>query len=220
MSFKYIDITTWKRKKQYMQFSSFADPCYCVGVRLDVTHIVRLCKEKGLSFFPTFTFVLMKTLNSFEGFRMRLDADKRVLVYDKIDPSYTVAMPDNGYEIGNVEYSENFTEFYRSVKESISDTINGKSKDIEFNEDGRTDLVYLSSLPWVDAQTYHHPLPLGDHASLSIPRIIWGKFTEENNGYFMFFSVTANHILIDGYEMSMMLNAFQERLNSVDAEVL
>lgn len=210
---KYIDIETWKRKKQYEQFSAFAAPCYTVGTCLDVTQLVRRSKELGISFFDAFVYVLTHVCNQFEGFRLRMDAEKRVLCYDRVHPSYTVLLPDTGYEVCRTEFDGDLFTFSKRVREDIEKVKNGGNGDTKLNGDGKTDLLYLSCVPWVDVQLYSDPLPLGDPPSLSIPRISWSKYVLRDGRYTVHISYTLNHALIDGYELSQAILRLQEALD-------
>ncbi len=62
-----------------------------------------------------------------------------------------------------------------------------------------------------------HPMPLGDDGSLSIPRIVWGKYVEEDGRLRMTMNITADHVLMDGYQMSMAFKAVQERFDDPES---
>lgn len=209
---KFIDIENWKRKKQYEQFSSFANPCYTVGVQLDVTQAVTYSKEKGKPFFDCFLYVLTRVCNRFEGFRLRMDEEKRVVCYDTVHPSYTVLLPDNGYEVCRTEFDRDFSTFSKQLREDIEKVKNGGNGDQKLNGDGKTDLLYFSCVPWVELELYSDPLPLGNHPSMSIPRISWSKYVLRDGRYTMHISYTLNHALIDGYELSRSILCLQEAL--------
>lgn len=213
---KYIDTENWNRKKQFEQFRSFGSPCYVIGYRLDVTNLVETVKARKLSFFASFIYALTRVCNEFEGFRLRFDGEGRVVLYDRVDPSYTVSLPDHGYDTCRSQLCEDFKAFHDQVQADIRFTQAGGNGDKKINEDGALDVLYYSCMPWVDAQVYANPLPLGDPASLSIPRINWGKYVPEDGGYQMFISFTAHHALMDGYEISQAILRLQDFLDHFD----
>lgn len=212
-----IDIKSWNRKKQYDQFSSFQNPCYTVGTRIDVTELVRFSKERKLSFFACFIYALTKVCNEFEGYHLRMDQDKNVIYHDIVDPSYTVALPDNGYDTCVSAYNEDLSAFCSGVKADIEAVRSGENSSDKLNSSGRVDVLYFSCAPWVDMELYSNPLPLGDLPSMSIPRINWTKYVEADGKYTMHISFTVNHALMDGYELSHSIIRLQDVLNSIES---
>ncbi len=212
----YIETENWKRKKQFEQFRDFGNPCYVIGLRLDVTNLVQTVKAHGLSFFSSFIYVLTQVCNEFEGFRLRFDEQGRVVCFDRVDPSYTVFMPDHGYDVCRSKLCREFKLFHDQVQEDIRRTRAGANGSRRINEGGALDVLYYSCMPWLDAQVYANPLPLGDRMSMSIPRINWGKYVPEGGRYKMFISFTANHALMDGYEISQAIQMLQDSLDHFD----
>ena len=76
------------------------------------------------------------------------------------------------------------------------------------------DLIYISSMPWVDFRSISNPLPYENKMSMSIPRFNWGKCVREGDRWAMTLSVTVNHAYIDGYEASMMFLKLQDLLDN------
>lgn len=210
----YIDVEHWNRKRQYEQFSTFFNPCYTIGKYLDVTHILEISKTQDLSFFTVFLYHLTQACNHSEGFRLRMDDQKRVICHEQVSPSFTVLLEDNSYDLCITEADDDFHTFYQACRTQIERTKQQLNAADQFNGDGRTDLLYCSCLPWVDAEIYDNPLPLGDPVSLSIPRISWSRYMKENDRYKMFISFTVNHALIDGYELSQLILQLQESLDA------
>lgn len=213
---KIIDIENWKRKKQYEQFSEFLNPCYTAAFTVDVTRVVRCAKENGGSFFAYFVYVLTDVCNRFEGFRLRMDENKNVICYDVVHPSYTVLLPDNGYDVCRTEFQGDLFDFSARVRRDIDMVRSGNNGQQKLNGDGKTDVLYYSCVPWVEVRALTDPLPLGNIPSMSIPRINWGKFTQQGDKFTMNISFTLNHALIDGYELSQTVLRLQEALDGFD----
>ena len=213
---KIVDLENWNRKSHYELFNSYLQPCFRVDIRLDVTKLVKN-REKYGGFFIPFTYLLMRALNNCEGTKIR-EVDKKLVVFDKVHPSFTVNLDDGNFAFCRCEYVDDFSVFKKSCREEIERAkklaISG-DKDY-FTTNDRADLVYLSCLPWIDFLSVENPLPLGDKLSMSIPRLNWGKFVETEKGFEVTLSTTVNHAYIDGRELSSMLNEIKSSLENID----
>ena len=63
-----------------------------------------------------------------------------------------------------------------------------------------------------------HPIP-DDKASQCVPRICWGKYTENNGRYELTLNITVSHMFVDGYPLANVFNNIQDLLDRVN-EVL
>ena len=58
-NYKIINPDTWHRTSTYLWFSSFANPCYGMDVKIDVTKVLAYSHEHKSSFFINFLFILV-----------------------------------------------------------------------------------------------------------------------------------------------------------------
>ena len=84
-----IDIKNWARRAQYENFIKYTNPIFSVTVRLDVTKLVKFCKENKKSFFVTLLYIMSEAMNEIPEWRMRIKDDE-VVIFDKVHPSYIV----------------------------------------------------------------------------------------------------------------------------------
>ena len=210
-----IDIETWKRKSHYLLFGGYTNPTYVMDVRLDMTCFMEhRSVEDG--FFIPFTWLLMMAANQFEGFRIRW-VDGRLVCFDAVHPSYTVLLEDQNFAFQATDYCPSYRTFAQTMHRDIADVRAGAVSGQEgsyFETNSRAELIYISSMPWVDFRSISNPLPYEDKMSMSIPRFNWGKCVREGDRWAMSLSVTVNHAYIDGYEVSMMLLKLQELLDN------
>lgn len=210
-----IDITTWKRKSLFENFSAYSNPSFSVATRLDVTETVLRSKRTGSSFFADFLFAATKALNSIEELRLRFDG-KNVVLYDRVDPSYVV-MSDGGVIVTTTtEFSEQYGTFYRSVRADIAKA-KSQTCPTRFNDTSRCDLFYVSCLPWIDAVSFSNPFDFNNAEQSSIPRLTWGKYVPECDGrYRMTFDIAAHHALLDGEPVARGMCLLQSYLLTPD----
>lgn len=211
-----IDMEHSKRRKHFAWFSSILDPHCSIEARVDVTNIVLHAKKHQRSFYLEFLYLVMEAVHAVPEMRMRIKGKDAVL-FDTIHPSYTIMKNNGVFDTCRHEMSHVYGEFYARGAEAIALRKCHEDDGEEFNDD-RIDLVYISSLPWLDVTSMTHPLPLGDHENLSIPRISWGKYTEKDGRYTLTFHITAHHALADGKELCDCILILQKLLDAVDTE--
>lgn len=211
---KIIDTDKWKRKAPYECFSKYDNPIFALSTRLDVTKLVRHCKLTGDSFFANVLYVAVKCLNGIEDFRIRIK-DGKVVLFDKCDPNYIVINNDGVIVTCRTEYSADYKTFYKSVR-SDTEFAKQSTSGVKFSDRAANDVFYVSCLPWLDFVSVINPYDLKDVDSSSIPRLTWGKFTEENGRYKMTMDIAAHHALLDGYPLTQAFALIQNMLDNIE----
>lgn len=113
-----INITEWNRAELFQEFIGMRTSIYDMSVRMNVTKLVKYCKQNGQSFFINFLYLTLRELNNIPEFRMRIH-NGEPYIYDKVDCSFTVA---NNYDYF-VNRSAEFTDyqtFYQAVDKIIA----------------------------------------------------------------------------------------------------
>ena len=211
---KEININNWERYNTYTWFKGFSNSTYGVNVLLDVTKLVKHSKENNQSFFINALYIILKGLNSVDEMRMRLIDDKPY-IFDDINPAFTVMTKAGTFENVRFKNINNYKEFYDKAKTVIEETKNKeKIEKCDYNPTNLYDEYYITCTPWLNFVSLTHPIP-DDKSSQCVPRICWGKFTENNGKYEMMLNITVSHIFVDGYPLSNTFNKIQELLNDV-----
>lgn len=189
---KPFDYDRWPRRELFEFFSAMSQPFYSVSFRVEVTRLYDYVKPRGLSFYYALIYLCTKAMNRVEAFRIAIEGGKPVLLNERA-PSFTdmkkgaesfhiVTMPA---ELGALE------DFCRAAAEK------SRSQRGFVDPAAESDaLIYFSCLPWVDitALTNERDFDRDD----SVPRIAWGRYTEENGKKTLGMSLEVNHRLIDG----------------------
>lgn len=206
--YKVLDIKKWKRYKQYKWFSSFVNPCYGIDATIDVTDVVNYSKTTNTSFFINFLYVVSKAMNEVEEMRLRV-VNNKVLLYDVIHPTYTIAIDSGTFENGGHEMSFDYPTFYERASKEIESKKHKMTTVDTYNSDSY-DCLYITCLPWLDFKSFSHPIPSGNVESLSVPRICWSKFTLQDNLYVLTLNITVSHALVDGEPLCRCFNIIRE----------
>ena len=212
---KELDFNNSERYNTYSWFKSFSNSTYGVNVKLDVTKLVKLTKERKESFFINMLFIIMKGLNNTPEMRMRLINDKPY-IFDDINPAFTVMTKAGTFENVRFKNITDYKEFYKVAKEHVEEAKN-KEKIIknDYNPNNTFDEYYITCTPWLDFVSLTHPIP-DDKSSQTVPRICWGKFVENNNIFELTLNITVSHIFVDGYPLSQTFIKIQELLDNAE----
>lgn len=204
--FRYLDTETWKRRRQFEFFKDYHNPFFNICTNVDVTPLLDLTRRmENLSFFVTYHFFSIKAANEVEPFRYRLRGD-RVLVHDRIHAGTTLLLPDENFTFVYFDYTEDFKLFHAQAKASIQ---SAKAAGVQLYERAeRDDLIYHSVIPWATFTSISHARKGGRQES--VPKIAFGKYSEDGGRMMMPVSVEVHHALMDG----LHVGRYFERLES------
>ncbi|WP_422104330.1 CatA-like O-acetyltransferase [Winogradskyella sp.] len=204
---KVIDLDSWSRKRLYTHFKALKDPYFGVVIPFDVTKAYEFSKRNSISFFAKYLHDCMKAINAVDNFRYRIIDDK-VIDFEVIHASATIARADNTYGFSFIDYSDDLTVFiqnYNAEKERIQN-----SEDLYPPVNGQ-DCIHCSAIPWFEF--VGHKEPSSGH-SQSIPELAFSKVKNDNGMLVMNVSVHVNHALVDGYHAGLFAERFQFYLNT------
>lgn len=212
---KKIDVEHWKRKSVYEYFKTFSNPCYGFNVEMDITRLLNFTKKTKTSFFINILFLVYIGLESIEEMRTRIVNDE-VVVYEEINPAYTVMTELGAFENCGVKASHDYKTFYERVHLDVEAAKKkGHIKD-SYNDSKLMDEYYITCVPWLSFASMTHPLPDNDHSNASVPRVCWGKFYEQGEKTKIMLNITANHMLVDGKAMSNAFIAIQKNFDNAE----
>ena len=92
---KKIDMDTWARREHYEYYTKQLKVEYNITANVDVKNILDFCHSKGYKFYPAMIYLVTKTLNRIENFKMFKDKYGYLCAWDKIIPNYTVFHNDD-----------------------------------------------------------------------------------------------------------------------------
>ena len=203
-----VDPESWPRREIFAFFSGISNPFYAVTFRLDVTALRRYTKERGLSFYHSMIWLCTRALGRVEAFSYALREGQLVRLESR-RPSFTHQRPGSeNFQIVTLPCEGSLEDFCAAAREKA------EKQDffIDFAGEG-IDMIFLSCLPWLDltALTNERDLDPDD----AVPRIAWGKYTEENGRLMLGLSVEVNHRFIDG----LHIGQFARELERMIAEL-
>lgn len=206
---KIIDVKTWKRREHFEFFSGMKSPYFGVVTEVDCTETYTLAKENSESFFAHYLHKSMKAVNSVEEFSYRI-VNEKVVAFDVVHVGSTIARNDGTFGFSYFEYSDDFQIFNQKLQQEINGVQNSTGLRIR-NEALPRNHIRHSTMPWTSFTGLLHPTDFD--AKESIPKIVFGKFSEKNGRKMLPISVEAHHGLMDGFHLAKYLEEFQNQLN-------
>lgn len=207
MAYRVIDPKTYYRKDAYRRFTEDCKCSVSMTARVDVTELQAFSARTGTKFYLSFLYLLSKTLNSRDDYKMDYYYKTAELVlYDVIHPTHYAFHADT--ETCTPVYStycEDYETFYRNAEEDLARAKQSHEYVREATkEQNRFDASYL---PWCSYDALHIELP--DGYLYFAPIVNWGKYREENGRLMMPVTIRMNHAVADGYTIAKAFDLLQ-----------
>ncbi|MBR4752029.1 MAG: hypothetical protein IK077_09735 [Thermoguttaceae bacterium] len=212
MNYRVVDQKTYYRSGVFRRFT---EDCKCstsMTARIDVTDLVARSKETGTKFYLNFLYLLSRTLNSRDDYKMGyLWETKELICYDAINPTQYVFHEDTETCTPvYTKYDEDYQRFYAGAFEDVERA--KKTKEYGLDPINRPNWFDASYIPWISYDSLNIELPDG---YLYFPPIVnWGKYREENGRLVMPVSVRLNHAIADGYLVANVFRLLQREIES------
>lgn len=211
---KKIDISGWKRKKQFEFFKDYDDPFYNICSEVEITELHKFCKETETSFFIASLYLSQKVMNEIEEFKYRIKEDG-VWFYETINAGSTVFNDDETFRFCYFNHFETFQKFYEKSKENLEKS--AKENDLAQNPFDEN-VVFYSVVPWISFSSISHAKKHSKYDS--IPRIVFGKYFKRENKLFMPVSIEVHHSLVDGFHVGKYYEKLTEKFQNPQLELL
>lgn len=210
---KRIDRNLWPRDAHDRLFARLEVPFYSVTTRQDVTGAVRYAKARGIPFYAVMVWATMQAVNAVEAFRFELRGDE-VFLLDRRNPSWTYQWNEELFGICGLEWIDGERPEAFAVRMKAAERANpAPIPTAEADAAGHN--VYLSSVPWFDYTHIAQEFPLDN--TDSTPRILWGRFTEDEKGRITLpYTVQVNHRLIDGIHLNRLYEALAGAIDALE----
>lgn len=205
------DLENYERKDHFLYFSSLDNPFVGVTVRVDAGSLVRVCREKNLSFYLAFMHAAALAADSVPEFRRRV-IDGEIWEYDECPTSHTEALDNGTYCYCTLHHHMPLREYFETAEKQRAAV---KEKGV-LEEDEEVDGMYfITCVPWLHYSEL--VLPSGQESN---PRISWGKYEEDFRGRLMMpVSVLLHHGLADGLHIAAFYEALGREIAAVSEEI-
>ena len=206
---KIIDMNGHPRQSHFEYFNNMAFPYMGLTVNVDVTNVIRFAKEQGGSSFHAVLWLASQAANAVPELRQRIE-NGQVVEYDHCNTGHTVALPDRTFCNCTTDCRRSIEEFlpYARARQEESKKQTGFINDPE-EEHG---MIFTSCVPWIQFTQVTQPVPVpGD----SNPRIVFGKYFQQEGRTMMPLHIQCNHALVDGWHVAEFYRMFQEMADNL-----
>lgn len=210
MEKKKINLQNYYRKGVYRHFSQDCKCSISMTARIDVTDLVRVSKNTRSKFYINFLYLVCKTLNSRDDYKMVYDwKSGELFCYDKINPTQYVFHDDT--ETCTPVYTTYFEEYDKFYDECKNDIERAKqTRGYALDVTNHPNWFDASFLPWVSYDSMNVELPDG-HLYFQ-PIVNWGKYREENGRIVLPLTIRLNHAIADGYLLSKAYKILEDEI--------
>ena len=207
-SFRVIDIESWERKEVYHFFRHYDNPFFGFTTEIDVSKLLEYTRSKRYSFFAAYLFASQKQVNLIPEFRYRIKGNELV-EYAEISAGSTVLKTNHVFNFCYFDYLDSFHPFQQHVKERVA-ICSAASARLDDHDDDPAQ-VHYSVIPWIHFSGLSHPRNYATEDS--IPKIVFGKYSETEGRTHMPVSVEAHHSIMDGYHIGLYFEGLQKSIN-------
>ncbi len=201
---KVIDFETYPRRSHFEYFNAMAFPYVGLTANVDVTNLCRFAKERGGSTFHAMLWAAAKAINAVPELRQRVQ-NGQIVEFDHCNAGFTAAREDHTFCNCNVETRMSLADFLVDARLRQQEAV--KQTGFVNPEEDELGQIFVSCVPWVSFTQVVQPVPSpGDYN----PRVIFGKYFEEDGRTKMPLHLQCNHALVDGYHIAEFFRIFQK----------
>ncbi len=206
---KIIDLETYPRRSHYEYFKSLAYPYVGLSANVDVTNLLSAAKRRGKSSFMACLYATLTAVNAIPALRQRIVGDQ-IVEFERCNAGHTVAKEDGTFVNCQTDSSLDFDAFL-DAGPALQEKAKAQTGFLNEKED-ETALIFVSSEPWVQFTSVIQPTPYPADCN---PRIIFGKYFQQEGRTMMPLAIQANHALVDGLHFGQFYQAFQDFADSI-----
>jgi chloramphenicol O-acetyltransferase type A len=184
-------------------------PFYNITANIDVTNLKAFCKKNDISFFVTSLYLSQKTISQIDNFRYRI-FDNEIRHYEKTQAGSTILLDDKTFGFCYFDMEDHLFEFVRKGEMAIAKFKANPGFD---PRDGDRNMIFYSIIPWVSFTSFQHARK--EEENDSIPRIVFGKYFNQNSRYLMPVSVEVHHAIVDGYHVGQYFELLQKEIDAL-----
>lgn len=211
MSYKLINMENYVRRAHFEYFKSLPFPYVGTTVDVEITPVLRYCKEKKCSFYLTFLHAAALAADGVREFRQRIHGNQ-IVEYDECPTSHIELLDDSSYCYCTLRHHMPLDEYYPQAENARTSC---RSKGITEDADVES-MYFITSVPWLHYTALVQPVAGGNESN---PRITWGKYSAGQDGkVLMPVSILAHHSLVDGIHIAKFYSNLDAEIRNFENE--
>lgn len=212
-----IDVNEWRRKLAYKTFSKYDDPYTGLVTKIDVTNLVKYCKENKISFYGGMSYYVLKSFSQIDSFYYGYGkSNNEIMIYKYEKLAMTATVIDKNQELNFTRYVCYTEEFYDFISEFCSACHDASNGIPYYKISGLEDMnkVNVTCIPWISFSNFKDAIDFSKKNSK--PKVCWGKYYSQDDKIYIDVSLIVNHAFQDGYHIGLFFNNLQEEIYNID----
>ncbi|HEY2493404.1 MAG TPA: type A chloramphenicol O-acetyltransferase [Paenibacillus sp.] len=209
MEFNLIDRENWDRNPYFEHYLN--QKCtFSITANIDITTLLEQFRINEIKLYPTFIYMVSKTVNSHVQFRTCFNDEGELGYWDKMIPSYTIFHNDDkSFSSIWTEFSNEFSVFYKNYQDDIKQY--GDIKGLFAKDNVPKNSFPISSIPWTCFTGFN--LNVNNDGNFLLPIITGGKYLNQGDKTLLPISLQVHHAVCDGYHASTFIEELQQLVN-------
>lgn len=202
-----LDLEGWPRRAVFEFYRSYDNPYFNVCTALEVGPLLELARaEPEVSFYLAYLYLSLRAANELEPFRYRIRGEQ-VLVHERIHAGTTIPVDGDSFAFAYFDYADEFSRFQAGARDATEGArARARGGALEPRDD-RSDLIHYSALPWISFSSFSHARNWKREDS--VPKIVFGRYSESGGRLLLPISVEVHHALMDGMHVGRYLELLQ-----------
>ena len=194
------------QQRAFEFFNRMNHPHHNVTVPVALGDLPAVFRQQGLRFTEGILYWICRTANEVPRFRWRIRGED-IWEHDAVHPSVTVkTAASETFSFCTLEYDRSISAFVQNFRQERKRM---QTEPKFADEEGRDDLLFLSSLPWFSFTGLQHAMPY--HPTDSVPRITWGKtYSDHRDELRLPLNVQVHHAVVDGAHVGQFFQQLEK----------
>lgn len=210
-----IDKANWPRREHFEYYTKVLKIQYNMTANIKVEKLLDYCQQNGKKFYATLIYLVSKTVNSIDNFKMFQDKEGNLCVWDYVVPNYTIFHNDDKtFSDCWSEYDSDFEVFYQAITcdmEKYKDV-----KGIKARQDQPANFYCVSAAPWTAFTSFNSRIVGG--GLQFFPVITMGKYERAGEHVLMPVNLNVIHAVCDGYHAGLFFDTLQREIDALTVD--
>lgn len=211
-----IDIEKYDRKYVYEHYKNELNCSYSVTINVNITNLISTCRSHSLKTYPAIIFAITNAVNKVDQFKMELDSNGDLAIWDSVNPLYTMLNKET--KIHYSVWAEVNTSLTNFNKEYLNDiALYSNSTTLNPKKTNTSNFINISALPWFSFTGFN--INVDSKNNYYLPFFTIGKYYKHEEEILMPLSIQVHHAVADGYHVSLFLNELDAEIRTIHTKV-
>ena len=211
MNYTTISLDTWPRRDIFRHFINDLRCIISITSEIDVSRVIYYCKKNNYDFYPIILYIITKSLNKRDEFKIGYDVNGNLILWDYISPSHIDFNLDDELVTRLVtEFIPDIDLFHKRVRNDMDSNKQKRGFEIEYNIQNTFD---ASCIPWINYSSCE--LHVFNEGTYLRPIITWGKYEKKNGKVMMPLTMRIHHAVADAFHISRFYSDVENEILSL-----